>query len=411
MADSSLGDLLAGIGGHPVNRPALESFVANSQSINGLRSAQTEDALAKAQDMRDQQDAKKRVQGSLSSYFGSIGDPHPDEHATALGDLMAAHYGNDFKESEAGMKDALHNSAFSTIANPNADPNARLAADQAVNPGANPVQAVGDQLIPRFAPNTQGPGQQTPVQQTPVSQANVADKNASAALHQAQADAGGFNPNTGKMGIEHLPQEQQDAINKAVNEGRLSLQDVNSRNLSTYAQVALNNPTYDFNQAARDRSLGRNATFQQKNMIVESLPGLTAHVAELGKKLKYPDLAVAGEAKKFLMGQTNDPDLQEYMGVRNDTLLKIAGVMRSVGMSDKAHAAEEEAMSPTLSPRALDAWVKGQMSAITPLIQAQSRAVHSHSMTGGGGGPAVPTGTTPQSAPSLDDPLGIRGGK
>lgn len=399
--------MLAGIGGRPVNRPGLEAFVANSQSINGLRSAQTEDALAKAQDMRDQQDARKRVTGSLSTYFSGIGDPHPDEHATALGDLMAAHYGDDFKASEAGMKDALHNSAFSTIANPNADPNARLAADQAVNPGANPMQAVGDQLIPRFAANTQGPGQQAPVQGTPVSQANVNDKNASAHLHNVQADAGGFNPNTGKTGMEHLPDEQQAAIQKAVAEGRLSLQDVNSRNVAMYGQTAVNNPTYDFNQAARDRSLGRNATFQQKAMVVESLPGLTSHVAELGKKLNYSDAHVVGEAKKWLLGQSNDPDLTEYMTARNDTLMKIANVMRGVGMSDKAHEAEVEAMDPTLSPRALDAWVKGQMSAITPLIEQQRRAVHSAPPGAGG---VVPTGTTPQGGPvpTADDPLGIR---
>lgn len=410
--------MLSGIGGRPVNRPGLEAFVANSQSINGLRSAQTEDALAKAQDMRDQQEAKTRVKGSLGSYLRSINDPHPDEHAEALGDLMASHYGNDFKESEAGMKDALHNSAFSTVNNPNADPNARLASDQALNPGANPAQAVGDQLIPRFAPNTQGPGQSIPVQQTGVSQANIGAKGAEANLHQAQADAGGFNPHTGPGAVmASLPQEQQEAINKAMDEGRLSPGDVNSRNIGILGSMAMHNPSYNFNQARADASLSRNATFQQKAMVVESLPGLTGHVAELGKKLKYPDLAVAGEAKKWLMGQSNDPDLTEYMTARNDTLMKIANVMRGVGMSDKAHAAEEEAMSPTLSPRALDAWVKGQMSAITPLIEQQKRA--SHIGTPGANG-AVPTGTTPPqgaaaatpgagAAMSLDDYLKKQG--
>lgn len=396
MSDTSLGDMLSGIGGRPVNRPALDAFVARSQAQNGLVSADTDKAWAEAQNMRDQQDARTRVKGSLKAYLASINDPHPDEHSEALGDMMAAHYGGDFKDSEAGMKDALHNSAFSTVINKDADPNARLAADQGLNPGANPMQAVGNQIIPRFAPNTQGPGQASPVQQTPVSQADIGAKNAEANLHNAQADAGGFNPNTGKTGMEHLPVEQQAAIQKAIDEGRASVQDMNSRNVGIYGQIAVNNPTYDFNQAARDRSLGRNATFQQKAMVAEALPGNMAHLTELGKKLKYPELALAGEAKKWLMGASNDPDLSEYMPVRTDTLMKIANIMRGVGMSDKSIAAEEEANHPTLSPRALDGWLKGQMSAITPLLESQRRATHSAPPGAGG---VVPTGTgAPQGA-------------
>ena len=45
-------------------------------------------------------------------------------------------------------------------------------------------------------------------------------------------------------------------------------------------------------------------------------------------------------------------------------------------MSDKAHMAEVEAMAPTLSPAALDAWFKGQMSVVNPLLQRQNRITH-----------------------------------
>lgn len=410
MADTqSLFDTLAGAAGHPVNRIGLNGMVATGQALNGLRSAQTEDALAKAQDMRSQLDAKQGLGDQITAFLTAQGDPHPAEHGALVAGLVNSGGGKDFNESESGLGHILHNQAFNTVQTPGADPNARLAADQALNPGANPVQAVGNQLIPRFAPNSQG-GAAT-VQQTPLSSAETADKTATANLHQVQADAGGFNPNTGKGGMSHLPQEQQDAINKAMDDGRLNFKDLNSRNVDIIGSMAMNNPNYNFNAAAKDAALSRNSTFQQKNMVLEGLPGNVAHVVDLGKNLKYPDLAIAGEGKKWLLGQTNDPDLTEYMGARNDTILKIAGVMRAVGMSDKAHAAEEEAMHPTLSPKALDAWARAQMSAIKPLMEQQRRAAHigEPGANSGANGP-VPTGTTPQggATPSVDDPLGIR---
>jgi hypothetical protein len=50
--------------------------------------------------------------------------------------------------------------------------------------------------------------------------------------------------------------------------------------------------------------------------------------------------------------------------------------MRGVGMSDQAHTAEVQAMAPTLSPAALDAWFKGQMSVVKPLLERQNRITH-----------------------------------
>ena len=59
---SGLGDLLAGIGGANINRPAMGASIANGQAIASLRTAQTENALLTAQQARDEADA--RVQGT-----------------------------------------------------------------------------------------------------------------------------------------------------------------------------------------------------------------------------------------------------------------------------------------------------------------------------------------------------------
>jgi hypothetical protein len=64
------------------------------------------------------------------------------------------------------------------------------------------------------------------------------------------------------------------------------------------------------------------------------------------------------------------------MTVRNDALMNIASVMRGVGMSDKAHEAEIEAASATMSPKALDAWFEGQMLALGPRLKKVQRVSH-----------------------------------
>lgn len=395
-------DLLAGASGHPVNRPALDAAVMQGQAMAGLRSAQTEDALLNAQRMREEQDAGTNLEGALISA--------KDANGKNLFTPSQAHFtATQMKFLHGGAQPALEAwqtgqkiNATSTVADPNADPQARLAADQVLNPGANPYQSVGDQLIPRFAPGGQTPGSAPTVDQTPVSSANVQDKLASANLHNVQASVGGFNPNTGKTGMEKLPQDQQDALNQAMAEGRLSPKDLNSRNVDIYGHMALSRPGYNFNRAIADATLSRNPTFQQRAMIVEGLPGLMSNVTALGKKLAYPDTQFLGKVDQWFQGQNNDPALTEYMAARNDTIFKIANVMRGVGMSDKAVAAEDEIAHPTMSPAALDGWLKGQMSAVGPLMDQQRRAAHigepgvSDLPVGGGSPTSAPTAEAPQ---------------
>jgi hypothetical protein len=371
------------------------------QALAGLRSSQTEEALAKAQETRDQIAARSRLGDSLYQMLDQQGDPHARTNSVAATDAMIAGFG-DAKTAMGMIDQAQKNRAFATVTDPNADPNARLAADQGLSPGAQPFQAAEGQLIPRFAPNSQTATPQ--VYQTPVSTATANEKQASANLHQAQADVGGFNPH--QAGVANLPPEQQAAIQRAVDEGRLNFRDINSRNANIIASLAMNNPTYNFNRAAADAALSRNATFQQRAMVVDALPGLMSHTVALGKKLNYSDAEIAGLGEKWLRGQSNDPDLTEYMSARNDVLLKLANVMRGVGMSDKAIEAENEAWHPTLSPAGLDAWLRGQMSAVGPLMEGQRRAAHIGEPGVGDQTPkpAVPTGTTPPPAGGAGPP-------
>jgi hypothetical protein len=196
-------------------------------------------------------------------------------------------------------------------------------------------------------------------------------------------------------GVGDLPPELQ----KAVDEHRLNPALLNSRNLPIYSQLAVNNPLFNFNQANADASLQKNPTFAQRAISLESLPEVMTTMTTLGKKVGYDDVKFVGQAQKWLRGETNDPDLTEYMTVRNDALMNIASTMRGVGMSDKAHEAEIEAAAPTMSPKALDAWFHGQMSVLTPRLKRTQRVSHL-------GDPAYSGSNGTAQAPA--DPLGIR---
>jgi hypothetical protein len=165
-------------------------------------------------------------------------------------------------------------------------------------------------------------------------------------------------------------------LQAAIEQGRLDPSRLNSRTVSIYAQLAKNNSQLNFNQMIADAALQKNAAFEQKAMSMETLPETMKNMTDLGKKVGYDDLKFAGRAEKWFKGETNDPDLTKYMTVRNDALMNIASVMRGVGMSDKAHEAEIEAASATMSPKALDAWFEGQMLALGPRLKKVQRVSH-----------------------------------
>ena len=380
-------DALAGAGGANINRPALESFVANSQAINGLRSAQTEDALLKAQELTEQSAARGQLEDAMGKLFG----PNDQSKAHAATMMMLAGFG-DAKTAVGALNGVQQNQNTATLSDPNQlGTPAQTAAQQGIKGQvATPVNVPNNfaTLPGAFQPN---------VQQTPQGEAQTALTNAQATTPQL------FHPG----GMGQTSPEGQAALSKAISEGRLDPTRVNSRTAPILAQIELNSPGTNYNRLHADASLQSNATFQQRAMSVDMLPGLLQNMTQLGKKLNggsgYNDLRSVGQMQKWANGELNDPDYTEYMTVRNDSLLRLASVMRGVGMSDQAHTAEIEAASPTLAPYALDSWLKGQMSVIQPLLDRQNRITHLGEKGQGTGA----LGSTPAASPAgTSAPLG-----
>jgi hypothetical protein len=193
MASQALGDVLAGAFGHGVDRPALQSFVANSQATNGLRSAQTEEAMNNAQQQQEEMEAQSQVESGIGGIQGNDGKPlfNPSQaHIMAV--EQKAKYGS-FKDVVQAMRDAqvAHNTAVASDPNMLNTPDATAAIQGNTNKLAGPAQVPNEYALPAgVAPPT--------VLQTPLGAAQTAAAGANAELHTAQAaNPAAFHPGAG----------------------------------------------------------------------------------------------------------------------------------------------------------------------------------------------------------------------
>lgn len=118
--NQSLFDTLAGgfTPGGGVNRPGLNAFVANSQAMNGLRTAQTDEAIGNAQKLQDETAARSQLENNLANVVGDDGKPlHNRSQAKLLASEMIGHFGN-AKEVLDAYGQAVKNQALSKLGNP-----------------------------------------------------------------------------------------------------------------------------------------------------------------------------------------------------------------------------------------------------------------------------------------------------
>lgn len=372
-----LGDLLAGAAGAPINRPALDAYVTQGQAMVGLRSAQTEEALTRATKAQEEMRAGQQLEDALAATLGPT-------RARVAATVMRAGYGNASEalaalktNQEIGFRDTLGNTEL--LGTP-----AQTAAQQGVQGKiAEPITVPKEYAV---APGAPSPN----VQQTPLGESETTRNYADATLRHEQATNPSAFRGSGLYDIGQLPPELQ----AAVAEGRLDPSKLNARNIRIWSQIVQSNPNADYNALMASGALQRNPTFRQRMVAVESLPQVLQHVVDAGRDMDFSDIRAVGNMQAWMAGQLNDPKYTRYMTVRNDALMTVAAVMRGVGMSDQAHRAEMEAMNPSLSPPALDAWLQGQMEALQPRLDAAKRAMSGVPFAARGlpGTPAAPGG-------------------
>ncbi len=125
-------------------------------------------------------------------------------------------------------------------------------------------------------------------------------------------------------------------------------------------------PQYDFETlktASTARTAGGRLTVARKQNIVTAF-GLLDDLEKTNQKLDYSPAKFVGMVEKWKNGQLNDPVFTEYMTQRADTLFVLGNALKQNGLTDKAIEVEEEAFTPTLSPKAFKGWVNSQRRAL-----------------------------------------------
>ncbi len=202
---------------------------------------------------------------------------------------------------------------------------------------------------------------------TPYQQAQLGQSAAELAESRRYHNMGGS-----KM-FPGLSDEDNDLLSEGILAKAIDPTRLNSRTAKIYVDVYRKNRDVNFVNAAGHAAMVRNAPYQRTINVAEALPTVLENVREAGKKLNYSDVAAIGKLQGWARGQVNDPDVVNYMTQRNDALLSVANVMRGVGMSDMATRMEQEASSPSMSPRALDAWVDAQQKSLAPRLAQYRR--------------------------------------
>jgi hypothetical protein len=152
-----------------VNRPQLNAFVAGSQAKNGLVSAQTQDALIKAQQEIEKQDALHHIRTSL------VGMGAPESDADLATDFIVGSNNND---PVTAMK------ALSMAKLGYSNPQGQVAGQQMYEGKvAPPVSVPNDYIMP---PGSGLSG--APVQQSPQGAAQTAQTQAVTGLDVARAE-------------------------------------------------------------------------------------------------------------------------------------------------------------------------------------------------------------------------------
>ncbi len=202
---------------------------------------------------------------------------------------------------------------------------------------------------------------------TPYQQAQLGQSAAELAESRRYHDMGG-----GKS-FPGLSEEDNTLLNEGISAGAIDPTRLNSRTAKIYVDVYRKNRGVNMVNAAGHAAMVRNAPYQRTINVAEALPTVLENVREAGKRLNYSDVAAIGKLQGWARGQVNDPDVVSYMTQRNDALLSIANVMRGVGMSDMATRMEQEVSAPSMSPRALDAWVDAQQKSLAPRLAQYRR--------------------------------------
>lgn len=339
----SLFDMLAGAAGAPVNRPALDAYVAQGQAMAGLRTARTEEALIRAQQAVEQMKARDDLEQTLGQMLA------PSEAAAATR-IMQAGFGDAKVALEALLsgRELINRNILS-------DPTQLgTAAQTAAQQGIKGEVATPIEVKPEFATL---PGAFQPnVQQTPGGAAATAKDVAQGNLYQAEASNPAlFHP---RGGIVAMLPEQQTKLQQLMQAGVIGPSQLYSfsRNPSlvdaAYGAFQ-NDPTAIAGLAEAKRNLMTNLTSGQMGRNLTSLNTAVAHmslVPQTIQALNNGDVTLLNRLFNGLNAQMGSPppvlanQLAQFLGREVVNAIQANG--GGVNEREEAQAIFDRAQSP-----------------------------------------------------------------
>jgi len=202
-----------------INRPALNAQIQQGQALSGYRSAQTEDAMTEAhlhsldaQMKQREMDAQDQMEAALTGT-GPGQMPATQAHAVVtMARAMGVRNPDQLAQFMQTMQKVAAGNTLGDVTKLGT-PEATAAGQVTTGKPAEPVQVPNEFTVQPGMPQPQ-------IGQTPLGVAQTAAAGALAGLHNVQAAAGGFNPNSG---IKSIDEAAMPGMAKAMAEGRLAV--------------------------------------------------------------------------------------------------------------------------------------------------------------------------------------------
>lgn len=411
-----------------VNRPAMDAYVTQGQSMAGLRSAQTEDALMKAQQAQEQMNASSQ----LEDAYTKMGMAPSSAHAAAT--ISIGHFG-DAKTAMEALQGALKLKNEQTLALP------ENLGSPAATAAASSIQ--GKIPTPEAVPGnfTVAPGMPAPnVRQTPEAAAQTENFKAQAAQHTATAagtsslsDDAAYNAAvkynlTGQLPSMGMGQSAAADRKKVLDFAAQQSVNPNWHPPSWDAAAAPGAaPATHPSLANATTPIGAAATTKANTSMLTDMTKRTA-IADSSEETANTNLQLAlhylkgadqtgsplinAVQNKIRSGLFGDPDVSAYTNALTTAANEYARVISmatgATGITDQARAEGQRLFSPGMAPAQLEANIQvAQQEMANRTGSLHSQVAHAKTSLGTPQGAAAPAGA-PTAIP-LDQYLKSKG--
>jgi hypothetical protein len=135
-----------------------------------------------------------------------------------------------------------------------------------------------------------------------------------------------------------LDEQQTEALNNAVSEGRLDIYKVNSRTAKIYAQQEMAKPGTNWNQLAAGAAFERTPSTSQTKALLNSINPMLEQLLVAGKALGNSESPLVNRPVNWAKEVTGNTEIVAFNNLRDDTIAEVErGLLGSGVLSDSKY--------------------------------------------------------------------------